>query len=98
MPPRGVAGTEQEVTDRLSSVPEGDPQRDEGICTLFGCASPWGCWEVWSVAEADTVPPCLLFAADSSSIAEDSVSVGFVIIRLSAREVTPSVTRELVLN
>jgi hypothetical protein len=50
------------------------------------------------VAEADTVPPCLLFAADSSSIAEDSVSIRFMTIRLSAREVTPSVTCKLVLN
>ena len=39
MPPRGVAGTERAVTDRLSNVPAGDPRRDEGACALPGCAS-----------------------------------------------------------
>jgi hypothetical protein len=76
MPPRGVAGTERVVTDRLSNVPEGDPQRDEGVCVLPGCVSPWRCCEVCGVAEADTVPPSLL-TADSSSTVDDRVSVGF---------------------
>ena len=53
--------------------------------------------EVCGVAEADTVPLSSL-TADSSSIVADRVSVGFVTVRRSAREVTPSGTRGLVLN
>jgi hypothetical protein len=85
------------ATDKLSNAPEGDPRRDNGVCELPGCGSPWGCCVVWGVAEADTVPLCLLMV-ESSSRVDEIVKVGVVTVRLSARRVAPSGTRGLARN
>jgi hypothetical protein len=90
--PKGVVGTERVVVDRLSNRPGGEPRRDNdpANCEICGGSTTNG------VEEADILPARVL--TEKSSGVVEIVRLGFVTVRLSVLEASPSGPRELPLK